>query len=499
MANQLGAETVGEERPVMSASAANALVFLTSFCVLLLEILAGRLLAPLIGVSLETFTGIIGTVLAGIAAGSMVGGRAADRRDPSLLLGPILIVGGVLTWVAPVLVTVLNPLRGADPVTIVVLTALTFFAPATVLSAITPMVAKILIRDLGDTGRIVGNLSAAGTAGALAGTFTTGFVLVRFFPTRPLIVVVGAVLVALGVWMTGLRAVRGNPPAVLGAVFLGGLAVIAPERCDTETAYACVETVADTERATGRAVVLNQAYNSYVDLADPQHLEFRYVRLFASVVEAAKPGPVTGLHLGGAGLTFPRYLQAVEPEGHQTVLEIDGQLAEYVVDLLPDGATDGVEIVVGDARLTTEDLPDNHFDVVVGDAFSGLSVPWHLTTDEYVAELGRVVTDGGLVVMNVIDGGNLSFVRAEMATYGQHFAHVALVAPPDHESGFALGSSAAPSRNYVIVASEQPLGEIAIDPADGVWIGAVDAEEYWRDALVLTDDFAPVDQMRDLG
>ena len=56
---------------------ARALVFFTSAVVLVLEILAGRLLAPYIGVTLETFTAIIGTVLAGIALGSWVGGRAA--------------------------------------------------------------------------------------------------------------------------------------------------------------------------------------------------------------------------------------------------------------------------------------------------------------------------------------------------------------------------------------------------------------------------------------
>ncbi|CAN5458070.1 hypothetical protein BH18ACT1_BH18ACT1_02670 [soil metagenome] len=80
----------------MSPVALHVLVFCASGAVLVLEILAGRLLAPYVGVSLETYTGVIGTVLAGLAVGAAVGGRLADRRDPRVLLGPALVLGGVL-------------------------------------------------------------------------------------------------------------------------------------------------------------------------------------------------------------------------------------------------------------------------------------------------------------------------------------------------------------------------------------------------------------------
>ncbi len=76
---------------------AGGLVFFTSAAVLVLEILAGRLLAPYVGVTLETYTAIIGTVLAGIAGGTWAGGWAADRVEPRSLLGPLLVGGGVLS------------------------------------------------------------------------------------------------------------------------------------------------------------------------------------------------------------------------------------------------------------------------------------------------------------------------------------------------------------------------------------------------------------------
>ena len=73
-------------------------MFICSAAVLMLEILAGRILAPYVGISLETYTAIIGTVLAGIAVGAWAGGKAADRIDPHRLLGPVIAVGGVLAF-----------------------------------------------------------------------------------------------------------------------------------------------------------------------------------------------------------------------------------------------------------------------------------------------------------------------------------------------------------------------------------------------------------------
>jgi hypothetical protein len=62
-------------------------VFLAAAAVLMLEILAAGMLAPYVGVSLNTYTGIIGVVLAGIAAGTWSFGQLVDRYDPRLLLG----------------------------------------------------------------------------------------------------------------------------------------------------------------------------------------------------------------------------------------------------------------------------------------------------------------------------------------------------------------------------------------------------------------------------
>ena len=206
---------------------AGGLVFGSSAAVLMLEIVAGRLMAPYVGVSLQTFTGIIGTVLAGIALGAAAGGSLADRHDPRILIPWALGVGGALTWASLPIITLLGPAMGSGPVAIVGLTAAAFLAPATVLSAIGPLVAKLRLGSLDETGSVVGGLSAAGTAGALAGTFLTGFVLVAALPSRPVVLLIGAVLILAGAASTWRLRRRGPSLGGAAAITLLGLAAIA--------------------------------------------------------------------------------------------------------------------------------------------------------------------------------------------------------------------------------------------------------------------------------
>jgi MFS family permease len=469
--------------------AAASLSFFSSAAVLVIEILAGRLLAPYVGVSLETFTGIIGTVLAGIAAGSALGGRWADRRDPRPLIGPMLVLGGVLAWLSLPVISVLGPTLGRDPGSIVVLTGAAFFLPAAVLSTVSPMAAKLHLADLGDTGSVVGGLSAASTVGALVGTFLTGFVLVAALPTRPIVIGVGLALVTWGAWVWARFGAR--PPRVLavagaGLVLFTAGAVRGP--CDHETSYFCARIEADPDNPTGRYLWLDDLRHSHLDLADPTNLQFRYVRLFAAVADARPAGPLDTLHIGGGGFTFPRYLEAVRPGGTNLVLEIDDHLVDVVRTELDLTLDDGLAVRTGDARLALPELPTDGFDLVIGDAFASPSVPWHLTTIEVARELDRLLRPEGVYALNVIDGGPNRFARAQLATLAEVFPHVAVIVP-------AEGVPAGQAGNQVLLASARPLPALDLQPGDGRLVGGDDVGSWIDGARPLRDDFAPVDQL----
>src|SRR5512142_2105487 len=71
------------------------IVFAGSTCTLVIELIAGRLMAPYIGVSLYTWTSIIGVVLAGMSLGNYLGGVVADRSASRATLGLIFLAGGL--------------------------------------------------------------------------------------------------------------------------------------------------------------------------------------------------------------------------------------------------------------------------------------------------------------------------------------------------------------------------------------------------------------------
>ncbi len=480
----------------MTPFVARLLVFGTSAAVLVLEIVAGRLMAPYIGVSLETFTGVIGVVLAGIALGSWAGGEAADRTEPGPLIGPLIAVSGVFVIVAPQIVDFVGPaMRAAGPMEIIFLTTAAFFIPSGSLSAVTPVIVKMRLHSLAETGSVVGSYSALSTIGALAGTFITGFVLISAVPSRPMVIGLGIVLLVLGAAMS-VRTIgpRSVVPAVLLALLGAGGALRAEGPCEFQTTYFCGRIEVDEDDPGVRRLWLDTLLHAYVDLDDPARLDLRYTLEIADVIAVLPDGPLDAGFLGGGGFSLPRHVNTLRPGSRSTVFEIDGPLVDVVEDRLGLVASEDLVVLVEDARLGLRDEADDTFDVIVGDAFGSLSVPWHLTTREFVAEIDRVLRPGGVYVQNVIDYSPLGFVRAEVATLDAVFEHVAIIAPLRHLTGDTGG-------NYVLVGSQQPLpwdeiqGRLA-ERGDGelIWMGE-QAREFAGDAGVLRDDFAPVDQL----
>ena len=486
----------------MPAFPAAALVFVSSGAVLVLEILAVRLLAPYVGVTLEVYTAIIGVVLAGIAVGSWLGGRLADRIDPRGTIGPMLVFGGVLAFLTLPLVDGLGSgLRGATPTTTTVLTFLAFFAPAAVLSGVTPSVIKLQLASLDQTGRVVGRLSAISTAGAILGTFVTGFVLVAAWPTRPVIRVLAVSLVLLGiavsVWLRRVRPLSAG--SVVAALLAGTFSFAASHPCDYESAYFCAYVELDPERESGRALWLDTLRHSYVDLEDPSYLEFTYMQWFSDVLTATAPdgGPLDTLHVGGAGFTMPRYLREEHPGSRSTVLELDELLVELAKQELGLELRDDIEVVTGDARLGIQQTPTGAYDVVLGDAFGGVAVPWHLTTVEFLEQVHDRLRPDGLYVMNLVDYAERDFLRAQAATVATVFDHVAVLAEEER-----FGPTRADvGGNFVLVAGDRPLPLEEIQEANrargrqDTLLTGDELAAFVGDAPVLTDDHAPVDQL----
>jgi spermidine synthase len=217
------------------------------------------------------------------------------------------------------------------------------------------------------------------------------------------------------------------------------------------------ELLADADRDGSWMLLVDGTPQSHVDLHDPTHLEFEYVRRMGHVLDlAAEPGvPLDVVHLGGGALTLPRYVEATRPGSRQRVMEIDEPLTELVREHLPLPKRARIRVRGADARAGLASLPPASADVVVSDVFAGARTPAHLTTVEYAAEAGRVLRPGGVFVANVADGPPLRFARAQAATLRAVFAQVCLLAEPGTFRGRRFG-------NLVAVGSDAALPVAAL-------------------------------------
>ncbi|MER5873287.1 fused MFS/spermidine synthase [Streptomyces sp. NPDC002044] len=213
----------------------------------------------------------------------------------------------------------------------------------------------------------------------------------------------------------------------------------------------------DVDRERAWLLTVDGAPQSYVDLDEPDHLEFEYVRRLAHVLDrAADPGrPLDLLHLGGGALTLPRYAAVTRPGSRQTVVEFDAGLVELVAEYLPLPADAGVTVHAADARTWLEAAPPASADVVVADVFGGSRVPARLTSVEYAREAARVLRPGGLYAANLADGAPFDFLRAQLATFGAVFGELALLAEPAVLRGRRFG-------NAVLLASDAELPVAAL-------------------------------------
>ncbi|WP_229402044.1 spermidine synthase [Micromonospora okii] len=229
------------------------------------------------------------------------------------------------------------------------------------------------------------------------------------------------------------------------------------------------ELVVDPDRRTGRTLLAGGVAQSYVDVTDPRHLHFEYVRRMAAVVDlAAPPGvAVEALHLGGGALTLPRYVGATRPGSAQLVVERDPAVVELVRRELP-APPPGVRVEVADARDAVTAAPPGRYDLVLADVYRAARMPGHVAGVEFAAEAARVLRPEGILLVNVTDLPPLAFTRARVATLRAVFADVCLVADRRMLRGRRYG-------NVVLAAALRagrlPVGRLAAraarDPVPG--------------------------------
>ncbi|MEM6670773.1 MAG: fused MFS/spermidine synthase [Pseudomonadota bacterium] len=486
---------------------APAALLLSSAGSMALEIAAGRLMAPYVGMSLYSWTAIIAVVLAGLSVGHWIGGVMADRsRRPALWSGRVLLLAAALTFLS---LFILRESAGwalgaFAPLTAMSLLAmLAFFAPSLAAGVLSPLLTKMALDAAApeQRGRVLGRMFALGAAGAILGTVASGFFFISWVGSYGTVLSIAGLYAVLA---APVLAVGGRAAVVaICALAAAGPLVFADLRspCDAESSYFCIRVDDAPSGGAGpaRVLALDHLAHSVNARNDPEFILSPYVQLVDEIARRRFVGDrLDAFFVGGGAFTLPRAWDVAWPDGRRIAVEIDPEVTRVAQERLWFAPSDRLEIVHGDARAALQALPRAPlFDVVFGDAFHDVAIPQHLVTDEMHAEIAARLKPGGLYMINVVEAQREPpFLLSLALTLRQRFSHVELWIDP---SAVTPGEG---RTTWVVVASDEPTGLDRIRsrrgpnrewrrvPTDAM-LQVLPSEEL----VILTDDFAPVNRL----
>jgi spermidine synthase len=492
-------------------------VFLTSFSMLVIEIVAGRVLAPYVGVSLYTWTSIIGVVLAGISLGAYLGGVIADRYPHVSTLGWILFLSGLSALSIPPLTHWMGGtfFHTSLMVRILLITAIIFFVPSCFLGMVLPVVVKLTLTNLGKTGNVVGKIYAFSALGSILGTFTTGFFLISWMGTRNLLFITGLLLLLAAPLFGGFFIQKKRIAVFLILLpFLWLLHRYAFNPVFDQTNFFFEESNYYTIKLKGSpgndreqliTLHLDNLTHSCSDLNNSFHLVYRYLQSYKEIVQwrAGKREFFKALFLGGGGYTFPRFIEAKYPKAEIDVVEIDPAVTQVSQKYLGIFPTSKIRTFNEDGRWFAMNCKgEGEYDFIFQDAFNDISIPYHLTTKEFAMQIKKILKKDGLLLANTIDRFEKesflpSYIRTLEEVFGRGNVHLITLGLFQNDRGVT---------NRIVVTSPQKLNiENLANSLDNLgenerisYILPQEQLQYYLNQynpVILTDDYAPVDNL----
>jgi spermidine synthase len=491
-----------------------AAVMIGGAAVMVVEILGSRVLAPKFGTTLHVWSALITVTLAALAVGYAVGGRVADRR-PGLgaLMTVMACAGGTLLISALIALPVLGAAYDAGMVSGTFMAATLLFLPTLFLLGMLSPMAVRAAANYQHLGASVGNLYALSTVGSVAGSLLVSLLLIPNMTVHAAFISTAVALAVVPIFYLIIAArKRAALGLFMGLALSGAGAKWAGAVADREVLYKdeFYPVTARIPSAYGDLVVSDRDGVRYLFLngvqqgsmiGDVSYAKYAYgLERLATVKGVPKTVLIWGL---GPGV----YARAMAEAGSDvTVIEIDPMSEKVAREYF--GLPASVKVIIGDARTETSRLTEK-YDVIVLDAFSGDSPPFHLLTREAFADLKKRLAPGGLVVANIVGGvsGEASRVASSIvATMENVFGKTQVFSPNwllagkkrKYVSTMFLLSGDVPEN---LAESAAPFTMKTSEEIERTgYINAVFASrlELPRDrAVILTDDYAPLEAWSD--
>ena len=251
-------------------------------------------------------------------------------------------------------------------------------------------------------------------------------------------------------------------------------------------------------RARMRRLTLDGFVHGYAALDEDRWLEYDYETMYAGIVDALYPTErdvsMRCFFIGGGCYTFQQYLLRQRKQIEIVSAELDPEVTAVAgehLGLKPDAR----HVIRHDDARAVLRRDETKYDVVFGDAFHDLAVPWHLTTKEFAQTVRARLDPSGVYLINMIDVFDSGrFLRAYVDTLREVFPHVQVLSMMPRQDD--------QQNTFLIMASMRE--QVWRDPRDAygrpisvvVYDGASMQELRRRtEAIILRDDFAPVEHL----
>ena len=474
-----------------------------------LEILGSRLLAPVFGNSLFVWGALIGVILAAMSTGYAFGGWISDRRPGGQVLAGLLLISGgwtfLIAWIGQAVLfkvagSIDDPRWGPC-----VAAGVLLGPPAFGLSGVLPAMLRLAVSDLEYLGRHTGRMIALSTVGSLAGTWGTAFFFLSWIGSHAMVAWLGAIQALLGLWWL-VRTATKPVTVMLCALILAGLGTGAwfPVQMLKAPVYqedSPYQQVRIRDDDLFRYLVLDRTFHAVMWKAEPDTLFLPYSQLMVSSL-ALVPNAQRALILGHGGGSIAKWLARYWPDLEVDVVEFDPVVVRMAEEYFSYRAPPQHHVYVRDARAFLNHTPAT-YDLIWVDAFARHLVPFHLTTEEFFAELRRHLSPRGVLVVNLASsgaGGDLDRAQAVVETMKRSFPVIETYAvkgpwPSNSKAENLLFFAGAPidQGEHDFTEKVAALIERHRLPSEAITLLATRRTQPWQAGAVLTDDYAPYD------
>ena len=177
--------------------------FVSGFCIMAIEMLGARIMAPYFGGSLSVWGSILTVFMLALACGYLIGGRLSARTPSRVSYSYFFIAAAVTSLpivlfadaiMRPIFLAIEDPRYGS-----LLASLFLYFIPTTILGMISPYSVRLLVQTSDHSGQKAGLLFFVSTLGSAVGTLGTSFYLVLWFEVNEIVLGTSAALLTIGV------------------------------------------------------------------------------------------------------------------------------------------------------------------------------------------------------------------------------------------------------------------------------------------------------------